>query len=95
MKQLFNKLDINDVSKNDYELIFKTLDRNNNGFISIDEFLMRISDNKETHEKLKCFLNKVNDKLLTNSEILMNKIKKLKKRAAFASDKESLEDLDW
>lgn len=95
VKKLIAQLEINDLTKKDFDLIYKTLDNNNDGIVSIDEFLKSISDKKIAHEKIKNFLNKVNDKLLTNSEIMMLKIKNLKNKATFANDKESLDDLNW
>lgn len=95
LKRLIAQLDINDLSKNDFNFIYNSLDKNNDGFVSIDEFLISISDRKIAHEKIKKFLNKVNEKLMTNAEIMMLKIKNLKKKATFAKDQESLDDLNW
>ncbi len=95
IKKLIAQLDIKDLTKNDFDFIYNSLDENNDGLVSIDDFLRSISDRKIAHEKIKSFLNKVNDKLLTNSEIMMLKIKNLKKRATFANDKESIDDLNW
>lgn len=93
IKQL--NINDNDISKNDYQSILENLDINHDGVVSIEEFLLSISSNKKIHEKFSNFLKKVNDQLLTNSEIMMKKLKDLKKRAAFTHDKQSLDDLDW
>ena len=95
LKKLIAQLEIKDLTNNDFDFIFNSLDKNKDGIVSIDQILNFISDRKITHEKIKNFLNKVNDKLITNSEIIMRKIKNLKKRATFANDMESLDDLNW
>ena len=87
--------ELKDINKNGYELIFNSLDRNKDGIVSIDEFLESISNRETNPELIERFLDKVNDNLLTTSEIMMIKIKKLKERATYSNDEESLNDLNW
>jgi len=95
MKRLMAQLNINDIPANDFDFIYKSLDHNKDGMVSIDEFLSSINDRRIANEKMNSFLNKVNDRLMTNSELIMLKIKKLKKRAIFAENQESVDDLNW
>jgi len=95
LKNLISQLEINDISKADYDLIYNSLDKNKDGIVSMDEFLLSISDKRIAHQKIKNFFNKINDKLLTNSEIMILKLKNLKKKATFAGDKDSIDDLNW
>jgi len=95
LEELISRLNIDDIDKKDLDLIYKSLDVNNDGVVSVDEILTAISERNICHEKINNVLNKVHDNLLTNSEIMLLKIKNLKKRAAFANDKESLDDLNW
>ena len=95
IKNLTSKLELKDINKNGYELIFNSLDRNKDGIVSIDEFLESISNRETNPELIERFLDKVNDNLLTTSEIMMIKIKKLKERATYSNDEESLNDLNW
>ena len=44
---------------------------------------------------LQDIFKKINDQLTTKSERIILKLKKLKEKAAFKNDAESLDDLDW
>lgn len=71
------------------DLIYSNLDPNEDGFISVDKLLQHNS--KDT--LMKNFMDNLNKNLLTTSEIITNKLKKLKKK--LSNDKEGEEDIDW
>jgi len=75
--------------KEEMDIVYSNLDPNKEGFISVDNFLK----NHPQNSLMKDFMEKVNENLLTTSEIITNKLRKLKKK--ISDDKESENDIDW
>jgi len=71
------------------DIIYSNLDPNKEGFITVDKLL----NNDPQCSLMKNFMEKVNENLLTTSEIITNKLKKLKRK--ISNDIESVEDIDW
>lgn len=80
------------IGKDEVEKIFHSIDVNNSGKVKVSTFFDTIIYGQK--EYLDIF-KKINNQLTTKSEKIIIKLKNLKSRAAFANDKESLDDLDW
>lgn len=75
--------------KEEMDLVYSNLEPDKEGFISVDKLLKMNSDNT----LMKNFMEKVNENLQTTSEIITNKLKKLKRK--ISNDKESEADIEW
>ena len=96
LEQLIQKMQVK-IETDDLNNIFNELDVDNNGKVSVTTLMEHIlKKNQENegrdHENL---FKKINDQLTTKSERIILKLKKLKEKAAFKNDAESLEDIDW
>lgn len=78
-----------ELSPEDADTIYHNLDTNNDGVLSTDEILKNFSEN----EKTKIFLEKLNENLLPTTEVIRNKLNKLREK--IGDDKESNDDIDW
>lgn len=78
-----------DMKKEDINNVYKNLDSNEDGILTIDEMLKFTSENAQT----KKFLDKLNENLLPTSEVISQKLSKLRNK--LSGDKEALDDIDW
>jgi Ca2+-binding EF-hand superfamily protein len=78
--------------------IFNVLDVDKKGEIKTEEFIENITSGKlkesET-EDYKMFVELINKQLVTRSEKIIEKLKKIKKKAWTVHDKETCDDIDW
>jgi hypothetical protein len=75
------------------------LDLVEEGVVKTDTFLEKIaelsySDTQLANQFISLF-STIREEMKTNSEIFMQKLKKLKEKAAFKDDKESLDEIEW
>jgi hypothetical protein len=71
------------------DIVYSNLDPNKEGFITVDTLLSNFPENI----LMKNFLEKINENLLPTSEIITNKLKKLKSK--ILEDEESHKDIEW
>lgn len=74
--------------------IFDKLDKQQIGLIKKEDFLERIVLNKSDPD-FQIFYAKLKDDLLSNSEQIIRKLKKIKEKAYFNHDNETIEDINW
>lgn len=91
------KLSQIEISKEKAQLIFDELDHNKKGKIKSADFIEQIIGNKklESNEELNMFMDQVNESLITKSERVIEKLKKIKNKAWLAGDNESQDEIDW
>ena len=81
--------------------IFKLLDKKNEGELKINDFLSEISHINETgkkvssNEQINKFFSLLNQALLTKSEKIILRLKKLRNKNWLKSDNEGLNDVNW
>jgi hypothetical protein len=76
-------------NKEEMDIVYSNLDPNKKGFITVDTLLTNYPKNS----LMKNFLENLNENLLPTSEIITNKLKKLKSK--ILDDEESQKDIDW
>lgn len=93
MAEIIDKMNFKDDNQLDVNEIFQHLDINKDGKISVDEFATHLvlihNDDEPEHKK---FFEMINKELVSKSEIILMKLKRLKSKV---SDMESLDDIDW
>jgi hypothetical protein len=95
MSSLIEKMGLT-VSKEVADKIFKSLDVEKTGKVSLEKFAEMIMNAQSGQTCLTSdLLHQINEKLTTKSERIILSLKKLKTKALYADDKESLDELDW
>jgi Ca2+-binding EF-hand superfamily protein len=90
IQRMHLKIDTNDLNK-----IFNQLDVDGSGKVSVSTLVEHVLKKENEGRGLQDIFKKINDQLTTKSERIILKLKKLKEKAAFKNDAESLDDLDW
>jgi Ca2+-binding EF-hand superfamily protein len=96
LEQLIQKMQVK-IETEDLNNIFNELDVENNGKVSVSTLMEHILKKNQENEgrDYENLFKKINDQLTTKSERIILKLKKLKEKAAFKNDAESIDDLDW
>ncbi len=93
---IFKKLNINDITSNDYNEILTKLEINTDtNSIKIEEFLNKIKSNKNSNKHIELIHNKINNHLCTKADIILIKLKKLRNKFIINNDEESQKEFDW
>ncbi len=78
--------------------IFNLIDTDKKGTIRTEEFIENLSaslnDSGELKE-FKIYLQQINKHLISKSQLMMSRLKKIKKKAWANDDQETLDDLEW
>ena len=91
---VFEKMKIT-IDNEEAKKIFQDLDIDKTGQLQIEKFVEAITLSQKSSTSYSNILKQINEGLITVSERIMIKLKKMKHRATFSSDTESLEDIDW
>jgi hypothetical protein len=94
LEQLIQKMHLN-IETEDLNKIFNQLDLDSSGKVSVSSLVEHVLKKENEGRGLEHIFKKINDQLTTKSERIILKLKKLKEKAAFRNDAESLDDLDW
>jgi hypothetical protein len=94
LEQLIQKMHLN-IETEDLNKIFNQLDLDSSGKVSVSSLVEHVLKKENEGRDLEHIFKKINDQLTTKSERIILKLKKLKEKAAFRNDAESLDDLDW
>lgn len=92
--QIFEKMNIT-IGNEEAQKIFQDLDVEKTGKVKIEKFVEAITLSQKGQSSYSNVLKQINDGLVTVSERIILKLKKLKNKAVYTSDRESLEDIDW
>jgi hypothetical protein len=101
MHHIASMLNIEELSEDDYIKMYKELDVNNDGQVDMDEFVTAILQFKSSPERkgkssvFKNFFSKINKSITTKSEMILDRLKMLKKYAQTNNDAFSMEHLEW
>lgn len=82
------------IDKTEVKQLFDKLDVDKTGKVSL-ETLMESIVNANQESSYAQFFKQINEELTSKSERIILKLKKLKEKAYFANDGESLDDFDW
>ena len=91
---IFEKMKIT-IDNEEAKKIFQDLDVEKTGRIKIENFIEAITLSQKNSTPYSSLLKQINDELTTVSERIITKLKKMKQKATYSSDTESLEDIDW
>jgi hypothetical protein len=92
--QIFEKMNIT-IDNIEAQKIFQDLDADKTGKVKFEKFVEAITLSQKGQSTYSNALKLINDSLVTVSERIIIKLKKLKNKASFTSDVESQEDIDW
>jgi Ca2+-binding EF-hand superfamily protein len=94
IKHIFEKMKIT-IDSEEAQKIFQDLDPDKTGKVKMEKFVEAITLSQKSQSSYSNILKQINDGLITVSERIIMKLKKLKNKATFTSDMESLEDIEW
>jgi hypothetical protein len=95
--QIAGKINFNGLTDSEVKKMYKELDTNKDGKVSIDEFvsgIIEVSSSQRT-SLFKDFFDRINMSITTKSQMILDKLKALKETATFAKDVVSVESIDW
>ena len=93
--KLQSKLIFDNFDKETSKKIFKELDKNNIGWIKIEEFLDYVSEKMKDQSPFQPFYEHIMEQLVGLSEKIINKLKHLKQKAFISNDLEAIDDINW
>jgi hypothetical protein len=93
--QGFNFLNSGLLDRDSSKKIFSQLDRNKDGKIKIDDFLDYVHEKTRDQSDFQLFYDHIMEELVSLSEKIISKLKKLKSKAFLANDLDALDDIDW
>ena len=93
--KLQSKLIFDNIDKETSKKIFKELDKNNIGWIKIEEFLDYVSEKMKDQSPFQPFYEHIMEQLVGLSEKIINKLKHLKQKAFISNDLEAIDDINW
>jgi hypothetical protein len=95
--QIAEKFHISGLSDSEYQRLYKELDLNKDGQVTIEEFVSLFIDVSSAGRKssFKDFFDKINQSFTSKSQTILEKLKILKNTAKLNKDNASLEHLEW
>jgi hypothetical protein len=95
--QIAGKINFNGLTDSEVKKMYKELDTNKDGRVSIDEFISGIIEvsSLQRSSKFKDFFDRINMSITSKSQMILDKLKTLKETVTLANDKTSIEHIEW